>query len=115
MAGSPPGAAPGHQQLRSAPPFTPVYSFHDPFAWSTARLLQVRATAARQGGMCSRWAPRKPTLLCESAKPLLHAQVGALVGAWVAGSLALVLVIRLFLRAVRATRFTWLCVQGVRR
>ena len=40
-------------------------------------------------------------------------QVGALVGAWVAGSLALVLVIRLFLRAVRATRFTWLCVQRV--
>lgn len=53
------GAALGQHtsQLRN-PPYTPVYAFHDPFAWSTARLLQVRPWQLSAGRNASRrWAP----------------------------------------------------------
>lgn len=111
-----PGAGPGGLDP-SRPPaaYTPVYAFHEPFAWSTARLLQARrawsrATCARShagsshAGRAGVFVPqdrqRRRARLQAPDALFPDTQVGALVGAWVVGSLALVLLIRLFLRAV---------------
>jgi hypothetical protein len=45
-----PGGGPGQPPR---PPFTPVYAFHEPFAWSTARLLQARRGCGRVTCACS--------------------------------------------------------------